>query len=135
MAKRKSTTKWQAMVQKTLHRKFEKIWDWATWNEKIWDWATWNETIWENLRLSNMKWDNLRKFEIEQHEMFVYCLLHLCIRMFFCNINHCNDSVPCWDLDWTIKSYLILWNQTENQVTTFFVWLWWLPLGDRQTPH
>ena len=40
-----------------------------------------------------------------------YCLLHLCIRMFFvflCNINHCNDSAPCWDLDWTIKSYLIL---------------------------
>ena len=26
----------------------------------------------------------------------------------FCNINHCNDSAPCWDLDWTIKSYLIL---------------------------
>ena len=19
--------------------------------------------------------------------------------MYFCNINHCNDSVPCWDLD------------------------------------
>jgi hypothetical protein len=31
-----------------------------------------------------------------------------CIRMFFCNMNHCNDSSPCWDLDWTIKSYLIL---------------------------
>ena len=44
--------------------------------------------------------------------LFVYCLLHLCIRMcigfFVCNINHCNDSAPCWDLDWTIKSYLIL---------------------------
>jgi hypothetical protein len=43
--------------------------------------------------------------------LFVYCLLHLCIRMFivfWCNINHCNDSAPCWDLDWTIKSYLIL---------------------------
>ena len=44
--------------------------------------------------------------------LFVYCLLHLCIRMFIgfflCNINHCNDSAPCWDLDWTIKSYLIL---------------------------
>ena len=25
----------------------------------------------------------------------------------FCNINHCNDTAPCWDLDWTIKSYLI----------------------------
>jgi hypothetical protein len=37
------------------------------------------------------------------------CLLHLCIRMFLlCNMNHCNDSSPCWDLDWTIKSYLIL---------------------------
>ena len=36
--------------------------------------------------------------------LFVYCLLHLCIRMFIvflCNINHCNDSAPCWDLDWT----------------------------------
>ena len=45
--------------------------------------------------------------------LFVYCLLHLCIRMFIvflCNINHCNDSVPCWDLDWTIKSYLMLAN-------------------------
>ena len=43
--------------------------------------------------------------------LFVYCLLHLYIRMFIvflCNINHCNDSAPCWDLDWTIKSYLIL---------------------------
>ena len=43
--------------------------------------------------------------------LFVYCLLHLCIRMFIvflCNIKHCNDSSPCWDLDWTIKSYLIL---------------------------
>ena len=44
--------------------------------------------------------------------LFVYCLLHLCIRMFIvflCNINHCNDSAPGWDLDWTIKilSYLI----------------------------
>ena len=28
--------------------------------------------------------------------------------VFLCNINHCNDSAPCWDLDWTIKSYLIL---------------------------
>ena len=28
--------------------------------------------------------------------------------MFFCNINHCNDSAPCWDIDWTIQSYLIL---------------------------
>ena len=27
--------------------------------------------------------------------------------VFVCNINHCNDSAPCWDLDWTIKSYLI----------------------------
>ena len=27
----------------------------------------------------------------------------------FCNINHCNDSAPCWDLDWTIQSYLILY--------------------------
>ena len=27
---------------------------------------------------------------------------------FFCNINHCNDSTPCWDLDWTIQYYLIL---------------------------
>jgi len=25
----------------------------------------------------------------------------------FCNINHCNDSAPCWDLDWIITSYLI----------------------------
>ena len=44
--------------------------------------------------------------------LFVYCLLHLCIRMFIvffcvCNINHCNNSAPCWDLDWTIQSYLI----------------------------
>ena len=23
-------------------------------------------------------------------------------------MNHCNDSAPCSDLDWTIKSYLIL---------------------------
>ena len=28
--------------------------------------------------------------------------------VFFCNINHFNDSAPYWDLDWTIKSYLIL---------------------------
>jgi hypothetical protein len=28
--------------------------------------------------------------------------------VFLCNINHCNASAPCWDLDWTIKSYLIL---------------------------
>ena len=44
--------------------------------------------------------------------LFVYCLLHLCISMFIgfflCNVNHCNDSDPCWDLDWTIKSYLTL---------------------------
>jgi hypothetical protein len=36
--------------------------------------------------------------------LFVYCLLHLCIRMFIvylCNINHCNDPAPCCDLDWT----------------------------------
>jgi len=25
------------------------------------------------------------------------------LEFFFCNINHCNDSAPCWDLDWTIK--------------------------------
>jgi hypothetical protein len=30
------------------------------------------------------------------------------LECFFCNINHCNDSAPCWDLDWTIKYYLIL---------------------------
>jgi hypothetical protein len=24
---------------------------------------------------------------------------------------YCNDSAPCWDLDWTIKSYLILYLQ------------------------
>jgi len=28
--------------------------------------------------------------------------------VFLFNIKHCNDSAPCWDLDWTIKSYLIL---------------------------
>ena len=28
--------------------------------------------------------------------------------VFLCNINHCNDSAPCWDLDGTIKSFLIL---------------------------
>jgi hypothetical protein len=42
--------------------------------------------------------------------LFVYCLLHLCIRMFIvffvCNINHYNDSAPCWDLDWTKKNIL-----------------------------
>ena len=31
--------------------------------------------------------------------------------VFVCNINHCNDSAPCWDLDWTIKSYLILYQR------------------------
>ena len=44
-----------------------------------------------------------------------FCKLLICILFItfmyqnvFCNINHCNDSAPCWDLDWTIKSYLIL---------------------------
>ena len=27
--------------------------------------------------------------------------------VFLYNVIHCNDSAPCWDLDWTIKSYLI----------------------------
>ena len=31
-----------------------------------------------------------------------------CLLFFFvCNINHCNNSAPCWVLDWTIKCYLI----------------------------
>ena len=44
-----------------------------------------------------------------------FCKLLVCILFItfmyqnvFCNINHCNDSAPCWDLDWTIQSYLIL---------------------------
>jgi hypothetical protein len=45
-----------------------------------------------------------------------FCKLLVCILFItyiyalecFCNINHCNDSAPCWDLDWTMKSYLIL---------------------------
>ena len=56
--------------------------------------------------------------------LFVYCLLHLCIRMFIvfflCNINHCNDSAPCWDLDWTIKSYLILYYFLKYYIYTIF---------------
>jgi len=43
--------------------------------------------------------------------LFVYCLLHLCIRMFtvfLCNINHCNDYAPSWDLDWTKQSYIYI---------------------------
>ena len=44
-----------------------------------------------------------------------FCKLLVCILFItfmyqndFCNINHCNDSAPDWDLDWTIQSYLIL---------------------------
>ena len=50
-------------------------------------------------------------YSVTANCLFVYCLLHLCIRMFIgflCNINHCNDSAPCWDLDWSITYYLIL---------------------------
>ena len=39
-------------------------------------------------------------------DYYIYVLE--CLLFFVCNINHCNDSAPCWDLDWTIKSYLIL---------------------------
>ena len=42
------------------------------------------------------------------------CIYGLFVRMsfvFLCNINHCNDSAPCWDLDWTIKSNLILFKK------------------------
>ena len=39
-------------------------------------------------------------------DYYIYVLE--CLLFSVCNINHCNDSAPCWDLDWTIKSYLIL---------------------------
>ena len=41
--------------------------------------------------------------------LFVYILfITFMYQNVFCNINHCNDAAPCWDLDWTIQSYLIL---------------------------
>ena len=39
-------------------------------------------------------------------DYYIYVLE--CLLFSVCNINHCNDSAPCWDLDWTIQSYLIL---------------------------
>jgi hypothetical protein len=35
-------------------------------------------------------------------------------------MNHCNDSAPCWDLDWTIKSYLILFNIISSKNTLVY---------------
>ena len=50
-----------------------------------------------------------------------------CLLVFLCNINHCNDSAPCWDLDWTIKSYLILSYTNQGRQDNF-----WTP-GQRKT--
>ena len=41
-------------------------------------------------------------------ELYTVYYIYVLEWVFFCNINHCNDSAPCWDLDWIIKSYLIL---------------------------
>ena len=42
-----------------------------------------------------------------------------CLLFFLCNINHCNGSASCWDLDWTIQSYLILSLYMWVSVCTF----------------
>ena len=50
----------------------------------------------------------------------LYTVYYIYVLECFCNINHCNKSAPCWDLDWTIKSYLILsylTYKTKDRVT------------------
>ena len=46
--------------------------------------------------------------------LFITFIRHYNVFGFFCNMNHCNDSAPCWNLDWTIKSYLILSYRVDN---------------------